>query len=47
MRVIHVLKDGTVVPDITGHIVRIQDATPLYRLIQNLNKKQVPKTRKR
>lgn len=38
MRVIHVLKDGREIEDITGHIVRVEDAEPLYRMIRNINK---------
>lgn len=37
MAVIHILKDGTVVKDITGRVVRLQDAVPLYNLIQKIN----------
>lgn len=40
MGVIHILKDGSVVDDIRGHIVRIEDAAPLYQLIDKLNKKR-------
>lgn len=36
--VIHILKDGTVVNDITGHIVRVEDAGPLYDLIDSINR---------
>lgn len=37
--VIHILKDGSVVEDITGHVVRIEDARPLYDLIDSINRK--------
>ncbi|MBO7672435.1 hypothetical protein J6S88_03405 [bacterium] len=33
----HVLKDGTVLDDITGHIVKKEDAKSLYALIDTLN----------
>ena len=39
MAVIHILKDGSVVEDITGHVVRMEDALPLYQLIDNINRK--------
>lgn len=37
MAVIHILKDGSVKSDITGHVVRYEDAAPLYRYIKTLN----------
>lgn len=37
MAVIHILKDGSVVKDITGHVVKLEDASPLYQLIHKLN----------
>lgn len=36
--VVHILKDGSIVTDITGHVVRIEDAEPLYRLIDSINR---------
>lgn len=36
--VVHILKDGTIVEDITGHVVRMEDAAPLYELIDNINR---------
>lgn len=38
MGVIHILKDGSVVKDITGHVVRVEDAGPLYQLIESINR---------
>lgn len=38
MEVIHILKDGSVVKDITGHVVRMEDAGPLYELIDRINR---------
>jgi hypothetical protein len=37
MRVSHVLKDGSRPTDITGHIVRAEDVSPLYQLIHSIN----------
>ena len=44
MSVIHILKDGSVVKDITGHVVRMEDARPLYDLIDNINRNGKKKT---
>lgn len=38
MKVIHILKDGSIVKDITGHVVRMEDAGPLYDLIDTINR---------
>ena len=38
MAVIHILKDGSIVEDITGHVVRVEDALPLYQLIDSINR---------
>ena len=38
--IIHILKDGTVKNDISGHVVKIEDAEPLYQLIENISKKK-------
>lgn len=35
--VIHILKDGSRVTDITGHVVNVQDAAPVYNLIKKIN----------
>jgi hypothetical protein len=45
MSVFHILKDGSRPPDITGHIVRLEDANPLYQLLHSINrtKSQVKK----
>lgn len=37
MAVIHILKDGTIVKDITGRVVQRSDVLPLYTLIQKIN----------
>lgn len=39
--VYHILKDGTVTKDITGRIVKIEDAEPLYNLMSSINRKAV------
>ena len=45
--VYHIMKDGTTKTDITGHIVKIEDAEPVYRLINDMenrsSKKEVVK----
>lgn len=38
MAVIHILRDGSVVEDITGHVVRVEDAPALYQLIDKINR---------
>lgn len=40
MAVIHILKDGTRLDDISGHVVRMEDAEELYRLIDSINQKR-------
>ena len=35
MAVYHVLKDGSTVKDITGHVVKMADAETLYRYLLN------------
>ena len=37
MAVIHILKDGTQVDSIRGHVVKFADAEPLYYLIHSIN----------
>lgn len=39
MRVIHILKDGSQVEDITGHVVKMEDVNPLYQMIHNINRR--------
>lgn len=39
MRVIHILKDGSRVEDVTGRVVKRGDAAPLYNLIREINVK--------
>ena len=33
----HHLKDGTVIDDITGHVVKLEDAPTAYALIDKMN----------
>ena len=40
MSVIHILKDGSRPTDITGHIVRIENANSLYQLLHSINRKR-------
>ena len=37
--IIHILKDGTRLDDITGHIVRIQEAETVYKLMDSINRR--------
>ena len=43
MAVIHILKDGSVLKDITGHVVKMEDASPLYQLIDSINRERSKK----
>lgn len=47
MAVIHILKDGRIVDDITGHIVKMEDAEPLYNLMQRINDEYAAKKRRK
>ena len=38
MSVVHILKNGSIVKDITGHVVKIEDAKTLYQLIDGINR---------
>lgn len=38
--VIHILKDGTRLDDIVGHIVKKSDAEAVYLLMDSINKKR-------
>lgn len=35
--VYHILKDGSRIDTVKGHVVRMGDAEPVYRLIHSLN----------
>ena len=39
MSVFHILKDGSRPTDITGHVVRLDDVSPLYQLLHSINRK--------
>lgn len=43
MAVYHILKDGSTPTDITGHVVKVEDAPELYELIARLNEKSIHK----
>lgn len=42
-KVVHVLRDGTVLDSIKGHVVKFEDAEPLYRMIDNMNRERARK----
>ena len=46
MSVFHILKDGSRPTDIIGHVVRMEDAYPLYQFLHSINrtKSQAKKT---
>ena len=35
----HILRDGTVLNDITGHVVKVEDAETVYTLIDKINER--------
>lgn len=39
----HVLKDGTVVPDVKGHVIKADDFPVLYETINRIQKEGVIK----
>lgn len=39
-KVVHVLRDGTVLDSIKGHVVKFEDAEPLYRMIGQMNRER-------
>lgn len=40
MNIHHVLKDGTVVPDVAGHLVTVKDHEALYQVIIGIQRKE-------
>lgn len=38
--IIHILKDGTRLNDITGHVVKVKDAEAVYQLIHKINEEK-------
>lgn len=45
--VFHILKDGTVKTDITGHVVKVSDVPQAYDLIAAIEKRSVKKDKKK
>lgn len=39
MSVFHVLKDGSRPKDITGHVVKVEEATNFYEIIKKVNRR--------
>lgn len=37
----HILKDGTVLNDISGHIVKVEDAEVAYQIMDKLNEERM------
>lgn len=37
----HILKDGTKTDDITGHVVKVEDAESVYTIITKMNQRKV------
>lgn len=44
--VYHILKDGSRPLDITGHVVRLEDVSPLYQLLHSINRTKSQVTNK-
>ena len=42
-KVINVLKDGTVIEDLTGHVIKQTDCPKAYEVIKNINRKEKEK----
>lgn len=40
MAITHILKDGTILTDISGHVVRMEDARSVYTLMDKINERQ-------
>ena len=36
----HILRDGTVLQDITGHVVKRKDAPEIYALMEQIKRKE-------
>lgn len=45
--VYHILKDGTVKRDITGHVVKIEDAVQVYDIAQKMSARRKTKEDKK
>ena len=37
--IVHILKDGTKLTDISGHVVKLKDAKAVYDLMDKINQK--------
>nr|DAF01834.1 MAG TPA: hypothetical protein [Caudoviricetes sp.] len=42
MNVVHVLADGTVKADISGHVIKPDMAKDFYKILENINKRGKP-----
>ena len=40
LKIVNVLKDGREIEDITGHVVKMDEADVLYKIIGGMNKKR-------
>ena len=40
MAIIHILKDGTILTDISGHVVKMEDARTVYALMDKMNERK-------
>lgn len=45
MAVTHILKDGTKLNDIRGHVVRMEDVPNVYTLIDQINQRTIRRTK--
>ena len=45
-RITHVLRDGTVLDSIEGHVVRFEDAEPVYRLMYEMTLERARKAKR-
>lgn len=45
--VYHVMKDGSVKTDISGYVVKIKDAEPLYQLMATMSGSTIKRKKKR
>lgn len=41
--IIHIMKDGTIKKDITGHVVKMEDAPGVYQLFDAINSGKIKK----
>lgn len=39
MGITHIMKDGTVLNDITGHVIKKEDCPLIYEIIKAINKR--------